>query len=66
MKHSEKLRQILFSDDLETIKQGISLMDSLCGTIEELYAVLEKVNPDSKQIWRTQFCMTTRTQILNT
>lgn len=55
MKHSEKLRQILFSDDLETMKQGISLMDSLCDTIEEIYAVLEKSIPDSKQDWRTQF-----------
>ena len=27
MKHNEKLRQILFSDDLETIKQGISLLE---------------------------------------
>ena len=42
MKHIEKLRQLLFSDDLETIKQGISLMDSLCDTIEDIYVVLEK------------------------
>ena len=55
MKHIEKLRQLLFSDDLETIKQGISLMDSLCDTIEEIYVVLEKSIPDSKQTWQQQF-----------
>ena len=55
MKHIEKLRQLLFSDDLETIKQGISLMDSLCDTIEDIYVVLEKPIPDSKQTWQQQF-----------
>jgi hypothetical protein len=55
MKHSKKLQQLLFSNDIESIKQGIHLLDALCDTIEEIYIILEKSVPDSKQTWQQQF-----------
>ena len=55
MKHSKKLQQLLFSNDIESIKQGIHLLDALCDTIEDIYIILEKSVPDSKQTWQQQF-----------
>ena len=55
MKHNDKLLQLLLSDNLNTVKQGISLVDSLCDTIEDIYTILEKPIPNSKQTWKNQF-----------
>ncbi len=65
MTHIEKLRQLLFSDDLETIKQGISLMDSLCDTIEEICVVLEKPFQTQSKLGNNNLYMTIKNQILN-
>ena len=54
MNQTEKLQLLLFSTDLDTVRHGILLLDTLCNSIEEIYDFLEKNVPKSKQDWQKQ------------
>ena len=53
--HNAKLKQLLYSDDIETVNQGISLLESLYSDVEEMFSFLGERVPISLSDWKERF-----------
>ncbi len=46
MHNDEKLKQFLYSDDIETVQQGISLLESLYSDVDAIFSLLGESVPN--------------------
>ena len=44
--HNAKLKQLLYSDDIETVNQGISLLESLYSDVDAIFSLLGESVPN--------------------
>ena len=55
MHNDEKLKKLLYGDDIETVKQGLIVLESLYSDVDAMFSFLGEQVPTSRSDWQNPY-----------